>query len=138
MSKKAYRGKEIVVTFDKDTCIHAGECVRGLPGVFDVDQRPWVQPDNATADQVRAVVAKCPTEALQIQEDGDAVEAPTAGVTVTVLEGGPLMVDGPCVVRSPSGDVLKEGEKTALCRCGHSANKPFCDGAHKAAGLEAE
>ncbi len=129
MSTKTYRGNAINVTFDKDTCIHAGECVRGLPGVFDVDARPWVQPDNATADEVRAVVAKCPTGALQIQES-DGTESSASGVSVTVLEGGPLMVDGPCIVRSASGEILKEGAKMALCRCGRTAREPFCDGSH--------
>lgn len=132
MTNKAYRGKDVVVTYDKDACIHAGECVKGLPGVFNVDARPWIQPDNAAADEVRNIVAKCPTAALQIQADEGATDAPAASVTVTVLEGGPLMVDGPCVVRSPSGEVLKDGSKMALCRCGRSENKPFCDGSHKA------
>ncbi len=132
MGRKTYRGEDVVVTYDREACIHAGECVRGLPGVFDVDARPWIQPDNASADDVRAVVAKCPTEALRIQESEDtrAEGASAANVTVTVLDNGPLMVDGPCVVRTPSGEVLKEAAKMALCRCGRTGNAPFCDGSH--------
>lgn len=52
-------------------------------------------------------------------------------VTITPLPDGPLEVSGPTTVQSPDGTVLKEGDKTYLCRCGFSANKPFCDGSHK-------
>ena len=65
MAEKAYPGKRIVVTFDGEVCRHAAECVRGLPEVFDTKQRPWIQPDNAPADQVAEVVRRCPSGALQ-------------------------------------------------------------------------
>ena len=38
------------------------------------------------------------------------------------------------VVKDEDGNVIKEGEKVYLCRCGFSANKPFCDGSHKREG----
>jgi CDGSH-type Zn-finger protein len=57
---------------------------------------------------------------------------------VTVMPDGPLMVEGNLKVVKMSGEEIKEGEKMFLCRCGHSANKPFCDGAHKKEGFKAE
>lgn len=57
-------------------------------------------------------------------------------LNVTVLKGGPLMVQGTCKVTNSKGEIIKEGEKLFLCRCGQSNNKPFCDGAHKAAGFD--
>lgn len=56
-------------------------------------------------------------------------------VTITTLGHGPLEVSGPVTVRTASGEVVFEGERTFLCRCGHSAKKPFCDGSHKREGF---
>jgi CDGSH-type Zn-finger protein/uncharacterized Fe-S cluster protein YjdI len=44
--------------------------------------------------------------------------------------GGPLILNGEVEIRSADGQTFYRGTKTALCRCGHSANKPFCDGSH--------
>ncbi len=48
---------------------------------------------------------------------------------------GSLLVSGQVVVKNAAGTVLYEGDKTWLCRCGQSANKPFCDGSHKKVGF---
>ena len=55
-------------------------------------------------------------------------------VIITPLKDGPNEVAGLNVVKDESGNVIKEGEKVFLCRCGFSANKPFCDGSHKREG----
>lgn len=50
---------------------------------------------------------------------------------VKYFKGGPYQVEGPCIIIDNDGnEVVKEG-KIFLCRCGHSSNKPFCDGSHK-------
>ena len=69
--RKSYVGTQITVSFDGEVCQHAAECVRGLPDVFDVDQRPWIQPDRADPDTVREVVARCPSGALRIEPRED-------------------------------------------------------------------
>jgi len=56
---------------------------------------------------------------------------------VTPTENGPLQVDGPLEVCAASGRTIARGTETWLCRCGHSQEKPFCDGSHKAAGFTA-
>lgn len=58
------------MSFDPALCEHAGECVRGLPAVFDTDNRPWIQPDQAPAADVVAVVGRCPSGALRIEPTG--------------------------------------------------------------------
>ncbi|MBI4947127.1 MAG: CDGSH iron-sulfur domain-containing protein [Bacteroidetes bacterium] len=52
-------------------------------------------------------------------------------VKVTVLANGPLMVEGTIAVVKVDGTTEVKEPKAFLCRCGHSANKPYCDGAHK-------
>ena len=49
-------------------------------------------------------------------------------VTITTLTDGPLQVAGEVQILAADGTVIKETSKSFLCRCGHSANKPFCDG----------
>ena len=65
MARKAYRSEKITVSFDLQRCIHARECVRGLPEVFDTEKRPWIQPDNTEPDTITTVVLRCPSSALQ-------------------------------------------------------------------------
>ena len=49
---QGYESDDIVVTFDPNICIHSGDCVRGLPAVFDVRLKRWVRPENAPAERV--------------------------------------------------------------------------------------
>jgi len=64
---QAYESDDIVVTFDPNVCIHSGECIRGLPAVFDVRLKRWVRPENAPAGQVAEQVRRCPSGALQFR-----------------------------------------------------------------------
>jgi CDGSH iron-sulfur domain-containing protein 3 len=61
-------------------------------------------------------------------------------VTIDVRENGPYKVTGTITIRDFEGRefVLPEGSAVALCRCGHSENKPFCDGTHKRIGFVAD
>lgn len=58
-------------------------------------------------------------------------------VTIKALTDGPLEVSGAVEILAADGSVVKESTKSFLCRCGHSDNKPFCDGAHKREGFTA-
>jgi CDGSH-type Zn-finger protein len=60
------------------------------------------------------------------------------GATIIPYENGPLLLRGDFSLRTPAGDVIDAGRSTvALCRCGKSAVKPFCDGTHKAVNFRA-
>ncbi|MCT1478944.1 CDGSH iron-sulfur domain-containing protein [Microbacterium sp. p3-SID336] len=60
-------------------------------------------------------------------------------VTVTPYPDGPLLVRGDIELRSADGELIDPRRRTvALCRCGLSALKPFCDGTHKAAGFRTD
>jgi CDGSH-type Zn-finger protein/uncharacterized Fe-S cluster protein YjdI len=69
-----------------------------------------------------------------VNSDGDGAAKTTGPLTVKIVDNGPLLLRGEFVLRAASGRVAMVGEKTALCRCGNSKNKPFCDGAHKSDG----
>lgn len=71
MAIQRHTNGEITVTYDSEVCTHAGRCVKGLPAVFDVKRKPWIDVDGASPEQVAAQVAKCPSGALNfIKEHG--------------------------------------------------------------------
>jgi uncharacterized Fe-S cluster protein YjdI/CDGSH-type Zn-finger protein len=135
--RRTYRGTDIEVTFDLAECIHIGECLRGLPEVFSLDRRPWISPDAASADDIAAVIERCPSGALQYRRlDGGPEESAPEPAAVTPMRNGPLLVRGRIEVRREDGSV-EVLPRATLCRCGSSANKPFCDNTHLRIGFRA-
>jgi len=133
-----YSGARIDVTYDSKRCIHAAECVKRLSIVFDRQARPWIQPENAPADTISAVIAHCPSGALAYErKDSGPNEPVPAPNTILLNENGPLYVRGKVTLKHPNGEIIVEGKRMALCRCGASQNKPFCDNRHKAIGYNA-
>ena len=132
-----YPGETISVQYDVKRCIHAAECAHGLPGVFDPNRKPWINPNEASADEVVQVVQRCPTGALHfMRHDGGPAEPVPDHNTITVSANGPLFLRGDLEVMGPDGSVLLKDTRIALCRCGASKNKPFCDGSHAKAGFQ--
>ena len=68
---REYQGEGIVVRYDPEVCTHAAECLRTLPEVFDLRNRPWVDPDGATVEEVIAGIRRCPTGALSYEVPGE-------------------------------------------------------------------
>lgn len=134
--EKEYATDEIVVEWEPRLCFHSQNCVRSLPQVFfDDGRRPWVQVDAATADQVEAAVARCPSGALRTRRVGAEPVKLQRRLELRASENGPLLISGSVRVLDADGELLYEGERAALCRCGGSSNKPFCDGTHKKNGF---
>ncbi|MEA2602096.1 MAG: hypothetical protein QOF89_3088 [Acidobacteriota bacterium] len=132
-----YEGETLTVLYDVTRCIHAAECVRGLPAVFDTQRRPWVIPDAANAGEIADVILRCPSGALHYEHrDGGPAEEPSTENAVTVISDGPLYLRGRIEIADPDGNVSLADTRIALCRCGASNNKPFCDLSHKQAGFE--
>jgi uncharacterized Fe-S cluster protein YjdI len=67
-----YTAPGVRVFYDRGRCLHFAECVCGLPQVFDVQKRPWIQPENASAEQVAEVVLRCPSGAQNEPFSGNA------------------------------------------------------------------
>ena len=73
---------------------------------------------------------------LRDRETGEAPGSTGGPLEVKRAPNGPLLLSGNFEIVSAGGQVTWSGTKAALCRCGASKNKPFCDGAHKEAGFE--
>lgn len=132
---RSYESDEIAIDYDLRRCIHAEACVRGHPAVFDSRRRPWIDPSLGTADEVARVVEACPSGALTYRrKDGGPAEAIPGENVVRVSPDGPLYLTGRLSIRLPDGGRL-ETTRAALCRCGHSGDKPFCDNSHREAAF---
>jgi uncharacterized Fe-S cluster protein YjdI/CDGSH-type Zn-finger protein len=133
---RCYAGQEIEISYDVRRCIHAAECLRGLPEVFDNARRPWIEPAGALPNEIAAVIERCPSGALHYKRlDGGLAEAPDDPATIVPTRNGPLYVRGLVQLRGADGAVLIEDTRMTLCRCGASRNKPFCDNSHHKAGF---
>lgn len=127
-----YEGAAVDAQWDKRLCIHVGECTRAKGAIFTSGRNPWGQPDNAEADIVAEVVSRCPTGSLTFErKDGGAAELPDRENTVLVSDRGPLYVRGDLRIAGVPDDMPGVAFRAALCRCGKSANKPFCDNSHE-------
>ncbi len=122
---KDYTGEAITVSFDSAKCRHYGECVRGLPQVFDVSARPWIQVDAAAAELVAEVVRRCPSGALRYRRADGSGEPPQRPTSVTAVPGGPVLLRGELEL---DVDGVRTAEtRLAVCACGRSARRPLCD-----------
>lgn len=136
---KEYTNGEVTIVWKPNLCIHSTICWTGLPQVFKPDEKPWIKPDNASTQKIVGQVRKCPSGALsyymnnnveaaapQKETSGQVTENPV----IEVMKNGPLMVEGSFLLKDANGKEIYKTGSTALCRCGASASKPFCDGSH--------
>jgi CDGSH-type Zn-finger protein/uncharacterized Fe-S cluster protein YjdI len=131
-----YSGASTEIFWDGGLCIHIGECGRAKGELFVGGRQPWCQPDVASDDEVKDVVMRCPTGALSVRfVDGSVPETASPENTISVAYNGPLFVRGQLEIEGAPNDAPGLKFRAALCRCGHSKNKPFCDNSHEAAGF---
>lgn len=123
---RRYEGEQVTVTFDGSRCLHAARCVQGLPAVFDTTRRPWILPDGAPADAVAEVVRRCPSGALRYELHDGEPEQPAMPTRVSARAGEPVWLRGELAI--DTGDGVVRERRAALCACGASANRPYCDG----------
>ena len=135
--RQHYDGEHVSVSFSPSVCIHSAHCVRGAPAVFDVQQDPWVQPDAGAADQIARTIMNCPTGALRYSRRDGREEQPDDTASVQPMPDGPYFLRGEMTLASADGLQIGEGLRIALCRCGQSKNRPFCDGTHKETNFNA-
>ncbi|WP_020397146.1 (4Fe-4S)-binding protein [Thiolinea disciformis] len=135
---KQYSNGEITVIWQPAKCSHSTLCFQHLPSVFDPRTRPWVNPQGASTEAIIAQIKTCPSGALSYQDMRSSASTETAtkpSVLIDVRPNGPLLVQGSITLKAKDGSETVK-EKVALCRCGASANKPFCDGSHVKLGFQ--
>jgi uncharacterized Fe-S cluster protein YjdI len=159
--EKHYTNGEVTVIWRPEVCTHSTICWRSLPTVFNPRVRPWVNAQGADTNTIIAQVDLCPSGALswymnlpeeekQTQEvtnetyiavDGPGshvqqAEISSERIEIQAIPNGPLIVKGDAILRLSSGEIVEVKGKAALCRCGESKNKPFCDGSHGPYGFK--
>jgi CDGSH-type Zn-finger protein/truncated hemoglobin YjbI len=138
--RNTYVGQQVTILDNRGTCQHSGFCTDRLAAVFHLGQDPFVTPSGGRMDEIIRAVRDCPSGALSYAIDG--IEArdnvdyhASRQQTIEVSRDGPYRISGGIPLIDAHGeDVVRNdgasSEHYALCRCGHSQNKPFCSGMH--------
>jgi CDGSH-type Zn-finger protein/truncated hemoglobin YjbI len=137
--RDTYEGVQLTVYDNRGICQHSGFCTDRLNTVFHTEG-PFVTPSGGRMDEIIRAVRDCPSGALSFAIDG--VEArPQVDwdgereASIEVSKDGPYRVIGGVPLTDENGQPVARAagsslEHYALCRCGHSQNKPFCSGMH--------
>lgn len=135
---KTYSNGDITIVWKPSACIHSTLCWKGLPRVFNPRAKPWVNQNGAVTESIIQQVDKCPSKALSYYRNSEnpAAESISTEGIVEIMPNGPLMVYGNIEVKYGNGQTEQKNKVTAFCRCGLSANKPYCDGTHVKAGFK--
>ena len=138
--RDTYVGQQLTIFDNRGICQHSGFCTDRLAPAFRTGAEPFVAPSGGRMDEIIRAVRDCPSGALSYAIDGtEAREQVDWGGTrdpaIEVTKDGPYRVTGQISLIDADGtlEARNEGgslEHYALCRCGHSQNKPFCSGMH--------
>ena len=134
-----YPGQQVTIFDNRGLCQHSGFCTERLPTVFRAGQEPFVAP-GGRMDEIIMAVRDCPSGALSFGFGGTEARTQTDwGDTrkpaVEITRDGPYRITGGIELTDADGKPMPRNagaslEHYALCRCGHSQNKPYCSGMH--------
>jgi uncharacterized Fe-S cluster protein YjdI/CDGSH-type Zn-finger protein len=116
-----YSNGEVTVKWQPGLCIHSEVCIKGLPEVFDMNKKPWINIQGADSETIVRQVGKCPSGALSMLGAED--------------EKTELIVDTVVVDKKPALVEVEANKNYAWCACGRSKNQPWCDGSHKGTSI---
>ena len=138
--RDTYPGQQVTILDNRGLCQHSGFCTGRLSTVFRTAQEPFVAPSGGRMDEIIRAVRDCPSGALSLAFEGrEARELVDWGdrrePAIEVTRDGPYRITGGIALTGPDGQEVERNagasrEHCALCRCGHSQNKPFCSGMH--------
>ncbi len=144
-SRDTYVGQQVTVFDNRGICQHSGLCTDRLPAVFRTDAEPFVAASGGRLDEIIRAVRDCPSGALSLALETDEARLfvdwdDEREAAIEVSQDGPYRVTGAIPLADDTGtDIARAAgssrEHYALCRCGHSRNKPFCSGMHWYAGF---
>ena len=138
--RDSYPGVEVTIFDNRGICQHSGFCTDRLPTVFRTGAEPFVAPSGGRMDEIVRAVRDCPSGALSLAFDD--IEARDLAdwhgrrqPAIEISPDGPYRVTGGIPLTDAAGGEVPRAsgssrEHYALCRCGHSRNKPFCSGMH--------
>jgi CDGSH-type Zn-finger protein/truncated hemoglobin YjbI len=138
--RDSYPGQEVTILDNRGLCQHSGLCTDRLSAVFRTGQEPFVAPSGGRLDEIIRSVRDCPSGALSLELGGPeargVVDWPgQREPAIEVTKDGPYRITGGIALTGADGRLAERNqgastEHYALCRCGHSQNKPFCSGMH--------
>ncbi len=131
-----FKGEAVNVTWDGRLCIHIAECGQSEGDLFVGGRNPWCMPDKASQEEVFEICERCPSGSLTYSTASGQQESASGENTVNVAYNGPLFVKGELDIEGAPEDMPGTKFRAALCRCGQSKNKPFCDNSHLQADFE--
>jgi CDGSH-type Zn-finger protein/truncated hemoglobin YjbI len=137
--RDTYEGVQLTVFDNRGICQHSGFCTDRLNTVFHTEGA-FVTPSGGRMDDIIRAVRNCPSGALSYAFNGvearDQVDWENSrDPAIDVTKDGPYRITGGIPLTNSEGEPVKRAEGSslehyALCRCGHSQNKPFCSGMH--------
>jgi CDGSH-type Zn-finger protein/truncated hemoglobin YjbI len=138
--RDTYPGEQVTVFDNRGLCQHSGYCTDRLATVFRAGQEPFVAPSGGRMDEIIRAVRDCPSGGLGLAIDGREVTGQrdwggTRAPAIEITKDGPYRITGGIALSEADGAQIARNqgaslEHYALCRCGHSQNKPFCSGMH--------
>jgi CDGSH-type Zn-finger protein len=130
---RVIEGDDLVVTDDISLCTHAGHCANRRTDVWEMMRS---SSDPVVRAQAEQMVDLCPSGRIDhAPAFGAEAAEPVFEPSIAVIDDGPIWVRGGIQVVSSDGTTYEVRNRVTLCRCGHSSNKPFCDGTHKDIGF---
>ncbi len=144
--RDTYAGQQLTIFDNRGICQHSGFCSDRLATVFRAGVEPFVAPSGGRMDEIIRAVRDCPSGALSYAVDGveardqvDRHDVREPGIEVS--KDGPYRITGKIPLTDAEGNPAARTagsslEHYALCRCGHSQNKPFCSGMHWYVGFQ--
>jgi CDGSH-type Zn-finger protein/truncated hemoglobin YjbI len=137
--RDTYDGVQLTVFDNRGICQHSGFCTDRLNTVFHTEGT-FVSPSGGRMDEIIRAVRDCPSGALSYAIDGVEARAQVdwdnrREPAIEITKDGPYRITGGIALSDARGEPVKRArgsslEHYALCRCGHSQNKPFCSGMH--------
>lgn len=143
-SVKEYSNGEVTVFWRQELCIHSANCLIRLPEVFNSKKKPWINIHASASKEIMKAVDTCPSRALTYLKSTKFVTSKPRAVAkqkpkyarIHLLKNGPALVTGNFIVRDGQKKKIQiDTEVVAICRCGASKRKPFCDGTHQSIGF---
>lgn len=134
---KKYSNGEINIIWKPSLCIHSKKCWSNLPNVFNPREKPWIKTEGVSSETIKSQIDQCPSGALSYELIGNSNTSSVSNLhSINISSNGPILVHGNIELTYPDGRKEIKQKTTALCRCGASGNKPFCDGSHHKIGFK--